>query len=115
MLGVRDDDADQPPALVVEDLPGSATSAVQDRHRGAMRRSGSCGGNGLAGDMSSGVVSAVLLAMQKVVGSSPSSALRSSPATSELLLVWRGLASGVSVLWLKGLAAVGGGAWDSER
>jgi hypothetical protein len=28
MLGVRDDDADQPPALVVEDLPGSATSAA---------------------------------------------------------------------------------------
>jgi hypothetical protein len=27
VLGVRDDDADQPPALVVEDLPGSATSA----------------------------------------------------------------------------------------
>jgi hypothetical protein len=27
-LGVRDDDADQPPALVVEDLPGSATSAA---------------------------------------------------------------------------------------
>jgi hypothetical protein len=26
VLGVRDDDADQPPALVVEDLPGSATS-----------------------------------------------------------------------------------------
>jgi hypothetical protein len=25
-LGVRDDDAAQPPALVVEDLPGSATS-----------------------------------------------------------------------------------------
>jgi hypothetical protein len=29
VLGVRDDDADQPPALVVEDLPGSATSAVR--------------------------------------------------------------------------------------
>jgi hypothetical protein len=28
VLGVRDDDADQPPALVVEDLPGSATSAT---------------------------------------------------------------------------------------
>ena len=28
VLGVRDDDADQPPALVVEDLPGSATSDV---------------------------------------------------------------------------------------
>jgi hypothetical protein len=28
VLGVRDDDADQPPALVVEDLPGSATSAA---------------------------------------------------------------------------------------
>jgi len=28
MLGVRDDDADQPPVLVVEDLPGSATSAA---------------------------------------------------------------------------------------
>lgn len=26
-LGVRDDDADQPPVLVVQDLPGSATSA----------------------------------------------------------------------------------------
>ena len=26
VLGVRDDDADQPPALVVEDLPRSATS-----------------------------------------------------------------------------------------
>jgi hypothetical protein len=26
VLGVRDDDADQPPVLVVEDLPGSATS-----------------------------------------------------------------------------------------
>ena len=25
VLGVRDDDADQPPVLVVEDLPGSAT------------------------------------------------------------------------------------------
>jgi hypothetical protein len=28
VLGVRDDDADQPPALVVEDLPGSAISAA---------------------------------------------------------------------------------------
>jgi hypothetical protein len=28
VLGVRDDDADQPPVLVVEDLPGSATSAA---------------------------------------------------------------------------------------
>jgi hypothetical protein len=28
VLGVRDDDAEQPPALVVEDMPGSATSAV---------------------------------------------------------------------------------------
>ena len=28
VLGVRDDDADQSPALVVEDLPGSATSAA---------------------------------------------------------------------------------------
>jgi hypothetical protein len=28
VLGVCDDDADQPPALVVEDLPGSATSAA---------------------------------------------------------------------------------------
>ena len=28
VLGVRDDDADQPPALVVEDAPGSATSAA---------------------------------------------------------------------------------------
>ena len=28
VLGVRDDDADQPPALVVEDLPGLATSAA---------------------------------------------------------------------------------------
>jgi hypothetical protein len=27
VLGVRDDDADQPPALVVENLPGTATSA----------------------------------------------------------------------------------------
>ena len=26
VLGVRDDDADQPPALIVEDLPGSAKS-----------------------------------------------------------------------------------------
>jgi hypothetical protein len=26
VLGVRDDDADQPPVLVVEDLPGAATS-----------------------------------------------------------------------------------------
>lgn len=25
VLGVRDDDADQPPALVVEDMPGAAT------------------------------------------------------------------------------------------
>jgi hypothetical protein len=29
VLGVRDDDADQPPALIVEDLPGSATSAAR--------------------------------------------------------------------------------------
>ena len=28
VLGVRDDDADQPPALVVEDLPSSATGAA---------------------------------------------------------------------------------------
>jgi hypothetical protein len=28
VVGVRDDDADQPPTLVVEDLPGSATSAA---------------------------------------------------------------------------------------
>ena len=28
VLGVRDDDAEQPPALVVEDLPSSATSAA---------------------------------------------------------------------------------------
>jgi hypothetical protein len=28
VLGVRDDDADQPPALVVEDLPGSATGVT---------------------------------------------------------------------------------------
>jgi hypothetical protein len=28
VLGVRDDDADQPPVLVVEDLPGTATSAA---------------------------------------------------------------------------------------
>jgi hypothetical protein len=28
VLGVRDDDADQPPALVVEDMPESATSAA---------------------------------------------------------------------------------------
>ena len=35
VLGVRDDDADQPPALVVEDLPGSAAS-------GYLRSSGSC-------------------------------------------------------------------------
>ena len=28
VFGVRTDDADQPPALVVEDLPGSATSAA---------------------------------------------------------------------------------------
>jgi hypothetical protein len=28
VLGTRDDDADQPPALVVEDLPGSAISAA---------------------------------------------------------------------------------------
>jgi len=26
VLGIRDDDADQPPALVIEDLPGSATN-----------------------------------------------------------------------------------------
>jgi hypothetical protein len=26
VLGVRDDDADQPPALVVEDMPAGATS-----------------------------------------------------------------------------------------
>jgi hypothetical protein len=26
VLGVRDDDADQPPVLVVEDMPGAATS-----------------------------------------------------------------------------------------
>jgi hypothetical protein len=26
VLGVRDDDADQPPVLVVQDLPGSASS-----------------------------------------------------------------------------------------
>jgi hypothetical protein len=26
VLGVRDDDADKPPVLVVEDMPGSATS-----------------------------------------------------------------------------------------
>jgi len=30
VLGVRDDDADQPPALVVEDLPSSATGAAVD-------------------------------------------------------------------------------------
>lgn len=28
VLGVRDDDADRPPVLVVEDLPGTATSAA---------------------------------------------------------------------------------------
>ena len=28
VLGVRDDDADQPPALVVEDLPGTGSSAA---------------------------------------------------------------------------------------
>jgi hypothetical protein len=28
VLGVRDDDADQAPILVVEDLPGGATSAA---------------------------------------------------------------------------------------
>jgi hypothetical protein len=28
VLGIRDDDADQPPVLVVEDLPGSASSAA---------------------------------------------------------------------------------------
>ena len=28
VLGVRDDDADQPPVLVVEDMPGSASSAA---------------------------------------------------------------------------------------
>jgi hypothetical protein len=28
MLGVRDDDADQPPALVVEDMPGTGSSAA---------------------------------------------------------------------------------------
>ena len=32
VLGVRDDDADQPPALVVEDLPGPATGAAGYRH-----------------------------------------------------------------------------------
>jgi hypothetical protein len=26
VLGVRDDDADQPPILIVEDMPGAATS-----------------------------------------------------------------------------------------
>ena len=29
VLGVRDDDADQPPALIVEDMPGPATSGRQ--------------------------------------------------------------------------------------
>lgn len=29
MLGVRDDDADQPPVLVVEDMPGSGSSAAE--------------------------------------------------------------------------------------
>lgn len=28
VLGLRDDDADQPPVLVVEDLPGSASTAA---------------------------------------------------------------------------------------
>jgi hypothetical protein len=28
VLGVRDDNADQPPVLVVEDVPGSASSAA---------------------------------------------------------------------------------------
>jgi hypothetical protein len=28
VLGVRDDDADKPPALVVDDMPGSGTSAA---------------------------------------------------------------------------------------
>jgi hypothetical protein len=28
VIAIRDDDADQPPALVVEDLPGSDTSAA---------------------------------------------------------------------------------------
>jgi len=28
VLGVRDDDADQPPALVVEDMPGTGSSAA---------------------------------------------------------------------------------------
>jgi len=28
VLGVGDDDADQPPVLVVEDMPGSATSGA---------------------------------------------------------------------------------------
>jgi hypothetical protein len=28
VLGVRDDDADQPPVLVVEDMPGAGTSAA---------------------------------------------------------------------------------------
>jgi hypothetical protein len=28
VLGVRDDDADQPPVLVVEDMPGSGSSAA---------------------------------------------------------------------------------------
>jgi hypothetical protein len=28
VLGVRDDDADQPPILVVEDMPSSGSSAV---------------------------------------------------------------------------------------
>jgi hypothetical protein len=28
VLGVRDDDADQPPALVVDDMPGAATSVA---------------------------------------------------------------------------------------
>jgi hypothetical protein len=36
VLGVRDDDADQPPALVVEDMPGTATK----RRRLTFRRFG---------------------------------------------------------------------------
>jgi hypothetical protein len=37
VLGVRDDDGDQPPGLVVEDLPGSATSAAGWRSLGSFQ------------------------------------------------------------------------------
>ena len=41
VLGVRDDTPGQPPALVVEDLPGSATSAAASSSSGFVRAPGS--------------------------------------------------------------------------